>query len=133
MSMQRNDIGKKEQRFVVSLPPATHRVPATCADVDCPHYIGGWMTIVGKGSPQEDYITRLSGRRYKVGREYDQTIEYIFEAGQRCFREHTDLSGRPPYYIHQTQEGRRVHSRGKDFIEHVHEEIDKNTVVRKRG
>ena len=125
--MRRNTLHPAIQRFRVSLPFSTHRDPASCQDVDCTHYLGGWITIVGVGSEQEDYIRRLSGRKFSVKKQEGSTtiLEFTFESGQRCFQEHTVLNGREPYYLHETAQGRRVHT-PEGFMEHAHQEIEKN-------
>ncbi len=120
MSMQPD-----QQNFRVALPPATHRIPATCEEVDCPHYLEGWMTIVAVDSRQANYIRRYSGRQFTVTKTGENILEYKFAAGQECFRDHTRLSGRPPFYLHETREGRRMHT-AENFVEHAHEEMDKN-------
>ncbi len=125
MSMPRNAMHPGLQNFRVAMPPATHRISATCREVDCTHYLGGWMTVVAVDSRQDIYIKNHCGRKWTVTKVGANTLEYIFEPGQTCFREHTRLSGRPPFYLHETAEGRRVH-RAQDFIEHVHEETDRH-------
>ena len=132
--MRRNTIAPNLQRFRISLPVSTHRIPATCEEVDCIHYLGGWMTIVAVGSPQEDLIRKRSGRRWRVQMKDGSTtiLEFIFEPGQQCFREHTRLSGRPPFYIHETAGGRRLHT-PEGFMEHAHQEIEKNVGLEERA
>lgn len=115
----------KLHNFRIALPAATHRVAASCADVDCTHYLGGWATVAAVGSPQEEYIRNRSQRRWRVEQTSPTILTFIFEAGQRCFREHTRLNGREPFYLHETAEGRRVH-RPQDFIEHAHQEIGRH-------
>lgn len=89
------------------------------------------MTVVAVGSPQEDYIRKRSRRKWRVEQTSETILTFIFEPGQRCFREHTDLNGRPPYYLHETADGRRVH-RPQDFMEHAHQEIEKNVGLKER-
>ena len=123
--MRRNLVHPAEQHFRILMPAAPHREAATCAEVDCPHYLGGWMTIVAVDSPQERYIRKDSGRQFRVEKTSDSILTFVFTPGQRCFRQHTTLNGKPPFYLHETSGGRRVHSSGKDFIEHTHEQMDK--------
>ena len=127
--MRRNTIHPGRQDFRVSMPPSTHRIPATCREVDCPHYLEGWMTVVAVGSRQDIYIRHDNSRKWTVKNVGDNALEFIFEPGQPCFREHTRLSGRPPFYLHETADGRRLH-RAQDFIEHVHEETDRHFKIR---
>ena len=130
--MPRNAMPANLQDFRVLLPPDTHRDPATCREVDCPHYLGGWMTVVAVDSAQDVYIRNDSGREFMVTKVGDQ-VEYCFTPGQRCFRQHTKLNGREPYYIHETRDSRLVHQRGEDFIEHTHQEMDRHFRDKERG
>ena len=127
--MPRNTIHPGRQDFRISMPASTHRIPATCEEVDCTHYLGGWMTVVAIDSRQDIYIRKDKSRRWTVKKVGDSALEFIFAPGQTCFREHTRLSGRPPFYLHETADGRRLH-RAQDFIEHVHEETDRHFNVR---
>jgi hypothetical protein len=70
--------------FGIAAPPATHWRPATCAEVDCPHYLHGWKTIVPADSDLSKLI-RHSGRRFSYQSD-GKLITYVFEAGQPCFR-----------------------------------------------
>ena len=83
------------------------------------------MTVVAVGSRQDIYIRQDFSRNWKVKKVGDNALEFIFEAGQTCYREHTRLNGREPFYLHETADGRRLH-RAQDFIEHVHEETDRH-------
>ena len=129
--MRRNAMHPARQDFRVAMPPSTHRIPATCREVDCPHFLDGWMTVVAVGSRQDIYIRHDNSRKWTVQMKEGSTtiLEFIFEPGQTCFREHTRLSGRPPFYLHETADGRRLH-RAQDFIEHVHEETDRHFAER---
>ena len=131
--MPRNLVHPAEQHFRVLMPAATHREYATCVAVDCSHYRDGWATVVPVGSPQEDYIRKDSGRQFRVEKTSDSILTFVFAPGQRCFQQHTALNGREPFYLHETSEGRRVHSSGKDFIEHTHEQMDKTIGKEKRN
>lgn len=86
--------------FRLSAPLRTHWRPATCADVGCPMYAHGWVTVVDEatdlGRRQADYIRRESGRRYREDRDDAGLTRFTFEAGQECFaaRQHEfDPSG----------------------------------------
>ncbi len=122
--MPRNALHPNLQNFRVLLPVATHRMVATCEDVDCDHYLNGWMTVVEVDSRQDIYIRKHSGRKWTVTKVGTQ-LEYRFEAGQKCFTEHTRLNGREPFYLHETRDGRRMH-RAQDFMEHAKQEIQKH-------
>ena len=124
--MPRNTMHPAVQRFRIAIPAATHRRPASCRDVDCTHYLHGWQTVVAVGSAQEHFIRKQSGRRFRVEQTSDTILTFTFESGQRCFgTQHTVQTGRPPFYLHETSAGRRVHT-PEGFMEHAHEQIEKN-------
>ncbi len=118
------------QRFRVAIPAATHRSKASCEDVDCTHYLNGWSMVVdigaALGEAQARYL-RLNPRKldFSERKKSQYEVEFVYPPGQQCFREHTVLNGREPYYLHETADGCRIH-RADDFIEHAKEEIHKN-------
>lgn len=66
---------------------------ATCAEVDCPHYLNGWRTVIDEtteqGQRQAVYVRQRSGRRFTEARaEGGLLTEFTFYPGQRCFTEH---------------------------------------------
>jgi hypothetical protein len=71
--------------YQASFPKASHWRSATCAEVDCPQYLMGWVTKVIVGSDMEGYIKADRTRKYKVVNQ-GEINEYYFEAGQQCFR-----------------------------------------------
>lgn len=87
------------QTYRVSSPLATHFRPASCADVDCPHYLNGWQTMVPADSPQAEYIRAGCGRRFTEERTPDGLARFVFEAGQACFEQHMAPLGREPLYL----------------------------------
>jgi len=90
----------QQQHFQASMPAATHRMGATCAEVDCPHYLEGWQTIVPIGSPQEQYLDHNSGRKYAKRLDGESAV-FVFYPGQKCFRQHTKSLDRPPVLVHK--------------------------------
>lgn len=92
----------QRQHFQVVAPVATHRVEATCREVDCTHYIDGWQTVVPKGSEQELYLDRLKDRKY-VKRIDGESAVFMFYPEQRCFRRHTKPLFRPPILMHRRE------------------------------
>lgn len=102
------------QSYRVAMPLATHWEPATCADVDCPHYLNGWATLLPAGDPLVETL-RKSGRSYREEQGDAGMLRFVFAAGQPCFRAstHRQQTGRPALYIHgnrETQESRVVQS-----------------------
>ena len=80
------------EHFGIARPLATHWRRASCAEMDCPHYIWGWETLIDErtdfGKMQADYIRHKSGREFKEEVLANGLIRFEFHAGQRCFREH---------------------------------------------
>jgi len=71
--------------FSLHQPSRTHFRKATCAEVDCQHYLNGWITTVPKGS-QDEHLCRTSGRKFTESIDEENLITFEFEAGQPCFR-----------------------------------------------
>lgn len=75
-----------------------------CEAVECPHYNFGWVTTVDPatdlGQAQAHYIRKKSHRSFKEEREQiaGTLIRFIFEPGQRCFREHIRPVDRDPLF-----------------------------------
>lgn len=114
-----------EQAFRVIRPKATHFRRAKCEEVDCNHYLNGWMSIVPRGSLQEHYIRYESGRSFREESTSAGMVTFIFAPGQRCFRSdrHFVPNGRPEIYAHKTYSGGRRHTRAIDWVEHMNEEM----------
>ena len=78
--------------YEIRAPLETHFRPATCAEIDCPNYLNGWVTVVDEstelGQRQLHYIRHESGRKYKRAGDdgvASSTSIFEFEPGQRCF------------------------------------------------
>lgn len=72
----------------VTWPKETHWRRATCAEVDCPRYLLGWVTTVAIGSPQHDYIANelKNKERHAISeRVGDELMQFSYPPGQRCF------------------------------------------------
>ena len=117
-----------EQRFRIVQPPSTHFVPANCEEVECDHYLNGWMTIATVGSRAEVLVRADKHRSWTEQRAPNQSdvIEFIFPPGQQCYRQHQVASGRPALLFHETPGHRIRHTRGEDFMEHLHEQVSEN-------
>jgi len=71
--------------FGFHAPFGSHWRPATCAEVNCPHYLNGWATTVLPDS-QDEAVLRGSGRRWVAMQVTEQGWHrYVFPAGQTCF------------------------------------------------
>ena len=72
--------------------------------MECPHYNFGWTTTVDVSSPlgqtQADYIRKKSGRSFKEerGEVAGSLIRFLFDSGQKCFREHSRPVDRDPIF-----------------------------------
>ena len=78
-------IHRTSKVFQATWPKSSHWRQATCEEVDCPHYLLGWVTRVVRGSENDLHIRADKKRRYKMGKEGELNA-YYFEAGQQCFR-----------------------------------------------
>lgn len=92
------------QTYQVVAPAATHFRPATCAEVDCPHYLHGWHSPIDErtelGQRQAHYIRNQSGRRYTEDRHQVPGLTlFTFEAGQTCFQQHQMRLDRPEIFL----------------------------------
>ena len=77
---------------------------ATCAEVDCRHYLQGWQTTVPATSIQADYIRHRCERVFSEAREGLDAV-FTFPAGQRCFRQHKIPLERDPLCMFQSGAG----------------------------
>jgi hypothetical protein len=120
----------EQQRFRAVMPPATHRREATCEEVDCTHYLGGWKTVVGTETQQALYIRKESGREFTEMIE-GSLITFIFPPGQTCFRPHTFPTGRPPIFKRERPgESPFIHQRGEDWMEDFGTELERAARMR---
>jgi len=91
--------------FEISSPLATHWAPATCAEVDCDHYVNGWTSVIDEstdlGQQQAHYIRHDTSRRHREERQPNGMTAFTFEPGQRCFgaSKHQVPVGRPEVYL----------------------------------
>ena len=86
----------------VIYPHASHYRPATCAEVDCSHYLNGWQTVVDEstnlGQARAYYIRHGQTRGFTESRDDRNGIVvtvFKFHSGQTCFREHEKVLDRP--------------------------------------
>ncbi len=92
--------------YQVTAPLSTHFRRATCAEVDCPHYVHGWQTTIDErtelGQEQAHYIRNGARRQYTEDRNQAPGLTvFTFEAGQTCFagdQHHVPLD-RPALYV----------------------------------
>jgi hypothetical protein len=92
------------QTYQILAPRATHFRPATCAEVDCQHYLAGWKSVIDEstdlGKSQAYFIRNQSGRHFREERNAAPGVTiFIFEAGQKCFSNHELRLDRPELYL----------------------------------
>ena len=64
--------------------PRDHWREATCAEVGCINYFGGWKTILHADDMANIELIRRSRMGFREERE-DGLIVFIFSPGQECF------------------------------------------------
>lgn len=133
---------QSRKTYGISAPAATHFRRATCAEVDCTHYLRGWKTTVDEstdlGQKQAHYIRRESRRGHTESRTAAGLTEFLFEAGQRCFRPHQVRVDRPEIYVVRQGDwrsygDRRRHTRAEDWVEDFSEHQDRLADRLRRG
>ena len=113
----------QKTRFRILNPLETHFRPATCEEVDCQAYFGGWQTTLDEstdlGQKQAHYIRRESGRSFSEHRNSLGLTEFTFAAGQPCFRvaEHRTNIGRAPMFVVDDGEQRYRHSSADSWVD----------------
>lgn len=89
--------------YRVAAPLSTHWRPASCAEVQCQAHHFGWVTTLDPsddlGKRQIGYIMRESGRRFAYELTESGLVQFTFEAGQDCFRQHQLPRERDPIYL----------------------------------
>lgn len=128
--------------YQVKMPLSTHWVTATCDEVDCAHYRGGWRVRVEGLTPELIHTIKTSGRSYQKMTVSEGETWLIFSAGQPCFRASTHKvpAERPGLYIVRGGDfrgnprgDRRVHKNGQEWAEDFSEHLDKIQNEIKKG
>lgn len=91
------------QTYRILSPMSTHWRPATCAEVDCEHYLHGWVTTIDESTvlgQQQAYFIRNNRSGFTESRTEGGLTTFTFEAGQRCFAssQHQVRLDRPEHY-----------------------------------
>lgn len=132
------------QTYAITNPTATHTRPATCAEVECEHYLKGWVTQLDLtttlGIRQAKYITEKSGRSFTVDGRRPPFCVFTFPAGQRCFRAHRVPLERQPIFRRRDGDTRGnptglvvVHRHAEDWRDDMGEHLEKIKELRERG
>jgi len=110
---------------------------ATCKDMDCPHYLMGWQTILDETREDmreaADWIRHRSGLSFRERRDVEGLTEFVFESGQQCFREHLQPSGKPGKLTRRNAAGVYLFTRPQDFNESMNEDAYAAERLRERG
>lgn len=113
--------------FAIVAPISTHFRPASCAEVDCPHYLNGWRVRVEGLPPAMVHTARTSGRRFRELRVAEGETWLVFESGQSCFQasQHLTRLDRPELFVVRDGDHRgnprgtkaRLHQRAEHWTE----------------
>lgn len=122
-------------------PTATHTRQATCAEVGCEQWKHGWRTRVPVDSDLGVYLASgTHGRRFQEVPTGTAEREFIFPAGQKCFRstQHRVKLDRPPIYTVRGGDWRATTTRpkvvnGRDWVESFGENQQAIADRRNRG
>lgn len=116
------------QQYEVRLPLPTHWEEATCEDIDCPHWLHGWKTLVDEGNEfgqrQAHYIRKQSGRQFREQRTAEGLTAFIFQAFQKCFRRHIAQNGRPAIWQRKRTDRIVTLSRPEDWRDDMQEQLE---------
>ncbi len=131
---------KARQTYRISKPVATHTRPATCAEVDCPEFLNGWVTRLPVGDPRIALLKdAAAGRVDGLKREMRDVTgigsaeaEFLFNAGSPCLkaRTHRISVDRPEIYLVRGGDWRgstgliRKHDRPEHWVEDMQENLD---------
>jgi len=129
--------------YAIVSPLSTHFRPATCAEIDCPHYLNGWRVRVENLTPDLLRAARNSGRAYTTEAVARGETYLVFAAGQPCFKasEHRTRVDRPPLYVVRDGDHRgnprgtkaRLHQRPENWVEDFAEHQQKLADEIERG
>lgn len=88
--------------YQIVAPARTHYREATCVEVGCKAYAGGFRSRIDVstdlGRRQAKYIEERAGRRY-TRTVTGTVVTYDFPPGQRCFNTHRVPLDREPLYV----------------------------------
>lgn len=128
--------------FQITSPISTHWRPATCAEIDCPHYLGGWRVRVEGLTPEMLHSATTSWRKYSELHVAEGENWLVFEAGQTCFRAstHKKLLDRQEIFIARDGDFRgnptgkvRKHTRPEFWLEDMQENQGRLSDLHKQG
>lgn len=118
---------------------------ATCEEVQCEHWLNGWVTRVPADSDLEYLIRKERSRRpWTLEQRDESTVSFTYGAGTPCFRASThrvnvrpDL---PQLFVVRGGDwrgnptgARRVHQRPDDWVENLQESTESLRETIERG
>lgn len=126
--------------YSISTPQDTHFRKATCKEVDCEHYLNGWMTTVLANSDDERLIRR-AGRHFTVEKRPDGFLRFVFHAGQTCFAavHHRVPLEREPFHVVRDGDWRgnptrrRTGLKANDWLDSFQEDTARTIAFKERG
>ena len=116
---------------------AEHLRAADCIETDCPHYNLGWTTTVDEktdlGLRQARYIRKEANRKFKEHRNEVGLTVFLFEQGQKCFRQHKIQTGEAPIKLVTRPDGSRTRQEADRWFYEANEEVYQHEERKKRG
>lgn len=139
------------QTYRISKPVATHTRSATCAEVDCPDFVNGWVALLDLSDPLVPIFRRAALRPTNLGDGIVRSctvvpdvepgvIGFRFEPGTPCkaATSHRRSLDRPEIYVVREGDWRlrnprliRRHTRPEHWVEDMQENLD--AVARRAG
>lgn len=131
--------------YGIRRPRATHSRPASCAEVECPNYLRGFVSVVDEatqlGQLQAAWIRGRAGRRFTESRDPAGLTRFTFPPEQPCFAEHRVQLERPALYVVAGGDWRgnprripvRRHANPRDWVDDFGEHQERLAEVRRRG
>lgn len=133
--------------YGMSLPLPTHWRNATCDEVDCEAYRGGWVTTVDLstdlGQKQADYIRHDRSRQASEQRTGLSEAKFVYGPGQRCFAadDHRVPLDRAPRFVVAGGDWRgnprgtpvQVHRNASEWCEDFAEHQDRLATAIRKG
>lgn len=130
------------QSFEIHSPIATHYRTVSCRDMECQHYLAGWVSKFDVSTQQGRawaIAVRQSGRRYTF-EQHGTEVTFKFPPGQTCFQApHKVAVERPELFVvrdgdwRDNPTGRKAHVRPREFVERMADNLDYIHSEMKRG
>jgi hypothetical protein len=128
--------------FQIIAPASTHRRKATCAEVNCKEYLGGWRVRVEGLPPEMLHTAKTSGRKFTELHVTEKENWLVFEAGQDCFKasQHTVPLDKQEIFVARDGDFRgnptgnvRKHTKPEFWLEDMNENQGRLSDLHKQG